>query len=485
MSKFQFILKYALCAILLLPLAGRAERDWVAGPLFSEFDLTLELGHRKEAVGPLYYSQHQDTVEQWALPPFYTKTYDPSLELTEIDSLYPLFTYRRYGGEYRVQFFQLYAHAGGLTQEDKLRKRFTLFPFYFQQRSPETNQDYTAVMPFYGHLVNRLFRDDIKFVMFPAYAVTHKKDVVTTNYFYPFVHVRHGNKLGGWQIWPIVGQEQKEVTTKTNTLDEVEIIPGHKKFFALWPFFFKDQFGLGTDKPERHLTVLPFYSSMHSPVRDSVSYGWPFGFTSTDDREKKYVEHDLFWPLYVFAHGEGKTTTRIWPFYSQAHNEFQESDFYMWPVYKYNRLHSDPLDRERTRILFFLYSDTREKNTQIKKENRNVAFWPFYTYRQDMEGNSRFQALALLEPILPNSKSVVRDYSPLWSIWRSEKNAKNGATSQSLFWNLYRHQTSPEVKKTSLLFGLFQYQSTPAGRRWRVLYIPFGEKPAVKAEPKS
>ena len=332
-------------------------------------------------------------------------------------------------GEYRVQFFQLYAHAGGMTQEDKLRKRFTLFPFYFQQRSPEPEHNYTAVVPFYGHLEGRLFRDDIRFAMFPAYSVTQKKDVVTTNYFYPFVHRRHGDQLSGWQVWPIVGAEHKGVTYKTNTVDETETIPGHEKFFVLWPFFFKDQLGLGTTKPERHLALIPFYSSMHTPVRDSVSYGWPFGFTSTDDREKKYIEHDLFWPLYVFAHGEGKTETRIWPFYSEAKNEFLESDFYLWPIYKYNRLHSDPLDRERTRILFFLYSDTREKNTQTKKELRRVAFWPFYTYYHDMTGNERFQALALLEPILPNSKSVLRDYSPLWALWRNEKTGKTAPSA--------------------------------------------------------
>ena len=83
---------------------------------------------------------------------------------------------------------------------------------------------------------------------------------------------------------------------------------------------------------------------------------WPF-FNYVDDRGKKYREWDAPWPLIVFARGEGKNTTRVWPFFSHARAPTVESGFYLWPIYKYNRMHSAPLDRQRTRICFFLYSD--------------------------------------------------------------------------------------------------------------------------------
>ena len=85
-------------------------------------------------------------------------------------------------------------------------------------------------------------------------------------------------------------------------------------------------------------------------------------------------------------------------------------------------------------------------------------------------------------PFLPNNTSVERDLAPLWSLWRAEKNEQNGKTSQSLLWNLYRRDTSPDARKCSLLFGLIQYQSDPDGRRWRVGYVPFGKK-KTSAEP--
>ena len=63
---------------------------------------------------------------------------------------------------------------------------------YFQQRSSDPALNYTAVVPFYGHLENRFFRDEISFVMFPLYVRSRKSDVVTDNYLFPFFHLRHG-----------------------------------------------------------------------------------------------------------------------------------------------------------------------------------------------------------------------------------------------------------------------------------------------------
>ena len=116
---------------------------------------------------------------------------------------------------------------------------------------------------------------------------------------------------------------------------------------------------------------------------------------------------------------------------------------------------------------------------------RRVDFLPFYTYRRDFNGNSRLQVLALLEPFMPTSKSIERNYSPLWSLWRAEKNPRTGATSQSLLWNLYRREATPDSKKCSLLFGLFQYQSGPEGKRMRLFYIPLGgNKARARGEAK-
>jgi hypothetical protein len=450
-----------------------------AGPLVHEFSLTLEPGQRLEAVSPLFSQERSDGEYRLSLCPLFSYQRDYIADSKEFDIAYPILTYHRFGAEYRFQIGQLFSFAGGQNQEENIQSRFTLFPVYFQQRSPDPERNYTAFLPFYGSLRNRLFRDEIHFVMLPFYLQTKKRDVVTDNYLVPLFHVRKGTELKGWQFWPLVGREEKGITYKTNSLDELETIPGHKKLFVLWPFFFRNELGLGTENPKKVDMLLPFYALERSPLRDSSSYVGPL-LTFTDDREKKYREFDFIGPFVVFARGEGKTADRIWPLFSDVHNQNLISRFYLWPLYKYNAINSPPLKRERTRIAFFLYSDLTEKNLDTGAALRRTDLWPLFTARRDYSGNERLQILSVLEPFFPNNQSMERLYSPLWSIWRSEKNAKTGAASVSFLWNLYRSDTSPAAKKCSLLFGLFQYQSGPEGRYVRLFYIPVSKKPPAR-----
>ena len=132
-----------------------AENIFHAGLFFDEFPLTLDVGHRTEAVGPFFYDQQRNSEMTWAIPPLFSHDANPAVESREDDLAYPLLTYERYGTEYRWQFFQLLSFAGGQKQNGSEKRRFTLFPIYFQQRSPDTNENYTALVPFYGHLKDR------------------------------------------------------------------------------------------------------------------------------------------------------------------------------------------------------------------------------------------------------------------------------------------------------------------------------------------
>src|SRR5262249_34395582 len=158
----------------------------------------------------------------------------------------------------------------------------------------------------------------------------------------------------------------------TNGFNEVKTIGAHDKFFALWPLIFDAKTGLGTANPLHQQGFLPAYILERSPKRDSTSV--LLLFSRVDEHEKNYREWGLPWPLVIFARGEGKTTTRIFPFFSQSHNATLESDFYLWPVYKFNRVHADPLDRRRTRICFFLYSDLVQRSTETGEFMRRTDF---------------------------------------------------------------------------------------------------------------
>jgi hypothetical protein len=470
----RFIRRLPVCCLALaigFSSAVFAGEDFSAGPMFDQFALVLDAGQRTEAVGPFFYDQHKDSEKTWAVPPLLAYDADPGTESGEFDLVYPVMTYEWYGMEYRWQLAQLLSFSGGQDPDGATAKRFTLFPLYFQQRSSNPDENYTALFPLYGRLQNRLFRDDIFFILFPIYGESRKRDIVTDNYLYPFFHLRRGDGLRGWQFWPLAGNEHKDVTTKTNGFGETETIGGHNKSFFLWPLYLRQNTGSGTDNPEKFRASIPLYAWSRSPQRDSTSVLWPF-FTWIDDRTNEYHEWEGPYPFVIVARGEGKTATRCWPLFGRARSDTLESDFYLWPLYKYNRVHAGALDKERTRILFYLFSDINERNTETGAERRRVDLWPLYVWHHDFDGNRRLQILAPVETALHDNRGVERNWSPLWSLWRSENNPWSGASSQSLLWNLYRRDATPESRKCSLLFGFFQYQSDAEMKKVRLFYIP-------------
>lgn len=483
----RFFLLLATCACLTRLSAFGSDapplHEVLDGPAYSRFNLTLSDGWRTEIAGPFFFDNEEDSQSQWTLFPFYSHTRTSDVDWDEWEFFYPVFDYRRFGPESQLQLMEMITFSHSSDQAGDRTRHFTLFPFYFQARSSDPRLNYTAVVPFYGHLVNRFFRDDIRFVMFPLYSETRKKDMITDNYLYPFFDRARGQYYSGWQAWPLYGHKQKAAYLTTNVMSDVTTNGGFDRRFVIWPFYASERSGIGTTNPTDIKTLIPFYSRTRSPSRDSISYGWPFGYNIVNNREDGYTERDLFWPLYIKAHGS-KTVTRYFPFYSDARNADLESKFIMWPVYKFNRLADKNVARQRMRILWFLYSDTIETALPSGHYKRRVDFWPFYTYHRQLNGSDRLQVMALLEPLFPNNRTIVREYSQGWSFWRAERNPQNGAASQSLLWNLYRHETSPGAKKTSLFFGLFQYQSTSNGVNWRVCGLRLGKDKSRARETK-
>lgn len=449
-----------------------------SGPLIHDFENTLSGGIRREIAGPIYYREQAGSKRTRAFPPFVSRTDDPDLDYTEVDVLYPVFTYDRFGKESRVQLFQMLSLSDSSEQDDSVRQKLSFFPLYFQQRSTNSAKDYTALFPFYGTLKNRMLRDEIKFVMFPAYGMSRKRDVVTRNYLYPFFHLREGNHLQGWQFWPLVGRETREPHTITNDYGFEVHVPGHRKEFALSPFLFRNHLDIGTTNEVRETAVLPLVSLSRSPARDSSVYLWPF-LKFTNDKANQYREWGFPWPLWVIARGEGKHMNRFWPLFSQARKGDLEGVFYLWPFWKEKRALAAPLDRRRTRIMFFLYSDIVERNTDTGEAMQRRDLWPLFTYRKELDGRERLQALSLLAPLLPNNKSVERNYSPLWALWRTEKNPATATRSDSLLWNLWRREITPGQRKNSYFFGLLRSTKTDDGTDWTWFHFrrQRGERP--------
>jgi hypothetical protein len=441
---------------------------WDAGPLIHTFPLTLEPGEGIEALGPLFYRREGEDSEVWGVPPLVSSARMLDGERKHIFVLPPVFAYHRYGEDWRWQFLQWFNGSSQDRIEDDL-KRFNLFPIFFWQDSTDPEQDYWAVFPLHGTLKNRFFRDEAQFTLFPVWLKTRKNEVVTRNVLFPIFHLRDGPGIEGWQFWPLLGHERKAPGARTNLSDEVEVVPGHDKWFALWPVYFRNRLGIGTDNPTRVDAALPLYFLERSPKRDHTAVIWPL-FSWSDDRENKFRQFNAPWPLIGFARGEGKRLDRVIPFYSVGRTTNVTAISYMWPIWKQRQLEMPDYSRDRRQVGIILYADERETYKASGQTARRIDAWPFFSWVRDTEGNERLHALSVLEP-LKKGAAIRRNWEPLWSVWRSERDGDTGANSQSFAWNLYRRDEGPDVTKGSILFGLVQYQKTPAGRRWRWFYM--------------
>ncbi|MDA0750013.1 MAG: hypothetical protein O2964_04805 [Verrucomicrobia bacterium] len=461
-------------ACLAIGFSFKGEAGSSFGPLAQSFESTLNEGLREEYFGPLLYQESYGATRTQGIPFVYTRSQNSDVDSDEWDLFYPLLGYDRFGKEYRLQLLQFINAHGGKGRDQSDAQRFAVFPFYFQQRSTRPEDNYTAFLPFYGHMKNKLLRDEIDFVLWPMYVKTSKKDIITRNYLAPLIHFRKGNALQGWQVWPFAGWETKEPTTRTLMNGEEETIGGHRRLTLFWPFFFNQKNGIGTENPQQQSAFVPFYSYLKSPNRDSITAPWPLGFTITHDREKQYREYGFPWPIVVWANGEGKTTRRFWPLFGLSYNDSLRSDFALWPIFRYRERKTQVTVRGRHQLLLYLYQHVEERLLDSGETTyERWSLWPLLTTERKQNGDRRFQALALLEPILPGNESIERNFSHAWSIWRSEANGETGKSSRSFFWNLFRSETTEHSHKVSFCFGLVQYQRKESKRQWRLFFIPF------------
>jgi len=470
----MFRMPYVITAFLWARITLKASSELALGPLAQSFESTLHQGLRQEFFGPLLYRESYESKRTWSIPFLFSRIQDKTIDADEWDLMYPVLGYDRAGEEYRIQLFQFISAHGGQKDLDSNADRLAIFPFYYHQRSNHPEKNYTAFLPFYGHMKDRFLRDEIDFILWPLYVKTRKNDLITENYIAPLVHYRTGDSLKGWQFWPIAGWETKGITTRKLLSEGEEIVGGHQKLMLFWPFFFQHKEQIGTSNPTYKGSSIPFYSFERSVNRDSTTIPWPLGLTMTHDRVKQYREYGAPWPVIVWAEGKGKYTRRLWPLFGVSHNASLRSDFFLWPLYRYREKTTKVSTRTRHQILAYLYSHIEERNlSNLETTFEQWNFWPFFSKYKNNEGDQRFQALAILEPILPGNESVERNYSHAWSIWRSETNGSTGKSSQSLFWNLYRSEKTETNRRVSFLFGLFQYERKETNRRYRIFFIPF------------
>ena len=135
---------------------------------------------------------------------------------------------------------------------------------------------------------------------------------------------------------------------------------------------------------------------------------------------------------------------------------------------------------------FIFIRDVTEKNTETGADKQRAGFVAVFHLaprfqRQRTPANSRAARTDGAEQPRHRAQLV----AALVAVARRRTIPKPARASQSLLWNLYRHDTTPDSKKCSLLFGLFQYQSDAEMKRLRLFYIPVMNTQSRQASPQN
>ncbi|WP_298271961.1 hypothetical protein [Geobacter sp.] len=425
-------------------------------------------------LGPLIKVQARGDETVTAVRPLFYRDAREKPESAATDYLYPLASSESSPDVSTFQVLKLYQkNVFRRTDPAQAEKGTMLFPFYITGESKKYGP-YTSVFPFYGDIYERFWRDEYHYVLFPLYGRTVKGGTTTRNYLYPVFSTVEGKGESGFAVWPLYGQSSKEGV--------------YRKRFALWPIYDEAETGLDTDNPTRRFQILPLFVATDSPKRTSRHYLWPF-FGWVDDRERKVTETYYLWPFVMTARGEGRTVDRYLPFYDEERGKETLKRWYLWPLFRHDEIAGATFGQERDRVLYFLFSDSREWWPTDGAERRRTALWPLFVYNRDVRGVKSFSFPAPLEPIL-DREGFERSWSPLWRIYVQKWNDA-GDSAASFLWNLYWHERRgedfaceffpvvsyrSEKAATDLAFlkGLVRFEEHDGVKTLSFFWLPFG-----------
>jgi hypothetical protein len=429
-------------------LEGRTLNLW---PFYDQRDDPVDRVHVQSGLGPLltFSRSPNANVENRAFRPFFHWNKDTQPERQEWEAVYPLMTYSRVEEDAKFQFLEVLNFRDEGTDPKAREDRYELFPVYVSGKT-ETGEKYLVILPFGGWAPNAWWQDEAEFVLFPLYARFVKQGARTYYFPWPILSVTTGEKRSGFRIVPLYGQDVKEGV--------------FERRFALWPLFIQQRTGLDGDDPEETLSILPLYVSQRSKNQQRTTIIWPV-FTHTVDREHKFEQWDVAWPLIQIARGEGRTINRFLPLFSVEHRVVRQQMFLremqrdaqvvLFPLYIRTEDRFIGSRKVRNRILWWVYSDQWEEGKD--GSTRRIDAWPFFRYTRDRDGAIQFQTLALLEGLMPGNEKFERNYSPLWALYTYRQNSAGDAV-WSFLWNLVRHEETSAGRSIEVLGPLIGYR---------------------------
>ena len=242
---------------------------------------------------------------------------------------------------------------------------------------------------------------------------------------------------------------------------------------------------------------LPFYTRDTAPGLISENYLWPFfGYTHRTE-PFRYDEQRYFWPLLVQGRGDSRRVNRWAPFYTHSNIKGYDKTWVAWPLYRHAEWADGNIAQEKNQFLYFLYlSQTqRSLSNPAAAPAHKTHLWPLFSAWDNGAGRRQVQVLSPLEVFFPSNDVIRQLYTPLFALYRYDRDAAN--ERHSLLWNavtwrrsasgrafhlgpLVSVESGAEQKRVAFGLGLFGWQRAPGESRTRFFLFDFHRKPANK-----
>ncbi len=472
-------LVWPLCAALLAGAAARGEEQngW---PFFVEQTPPDAAVRSSQYVGPLIFAK-ESTGKVEGVRPLFLHAQAGDKESTAL--LYPFFTWEKQPGYRKFSFFQLvnvqHTDEPGKPDQDN----FDVWPLYFSRETGDPATSYHAFFPIAGRVKYRFGRDELSWVVFPLYLHSTKAGREVTTAPWPFLTFIRGDGHHGFEFWPLFGRRSRA--------------HDYDRRFFLWPLGYKSAQHLDAPVPTVSQGFLPFYTRDTAPGLISENYLWPFfGYTHRTE-PFRYDEQRYFWPLLVQGRGDSRRVNRWAPFYTHSNIKGYDKTWVAWPLYRHAEWADGNIAQEKNQFLYFLYlSQTqRSLSNPAAAPAHKTHLWPLFSAWDNGAGRRQVQVLSPLEVFFPSNDVIRQLYTPLFALYRYDRDAAN--ERHSLLWNavtwrrsasgrafhlgpLVSVESGAEQKRVAFGLGLFGWQRAPGESRTRFFLFDFHRKPANK-----
>jgi len=391
-------------------------------------------------LGPLLSVERAEDSEDVLVRPLLRWRRDDESAWRRLDVLYPFIKFERRGEERSERVLPFYYRMERVDVRGRKETDSASLPFVYWGSSSDGDENYVAVIPIAGRFYDFLGQDEVRFVLFPAYARRWRGDTVTTDVLYPFFGYTQGDDESGFRVWPFYGRK-----VKGGELAHM---------FVLWPFYTRQRQVFRDGDEAESLLIFPFYARRRSENQEITSYAVPFISFETNHR-LNYKRTTVPYPFVTITRGEERNGLRLWPFWGKERVGESESGFVAWPFCTYSRTVIDEVGERRTRRVF-LYVDDLSSREKDDTSSRYTQLWPLFDFTRSRDGARSFRALS---PIwFRHSEEFDDNYGAFWTLYARET-TEDGCGSVKVLGGLFRHEVESTKEHSETYTELFPLAS--------------------------